>query len=418
MCIAMITLLNTLLKVVSHNIDYRFAGIKVLSAELWVAIFFFAVIVLAWRTFFRRSLLPLYIYGIAAYLMHLVGHFHYSAAPWIQAQVVPLFLSALLYELFVVKDSVNARRVVAASLIMLFVSLILNIAGLYKYPIAVREIVGRSMGTDLVFYYAKLGIEGYGFYSGLPPLIPVLVYATFKAKRKYLRYLASAMIVLIFIAIILCTITTPLILSLLGLFLSLIIRSLNKKTMAITVFSVMFALILIVTPIGVIRRTIPILISISPSDDVALRLSDIDYALSGNFEVTERSTELTSLEARMQRVYWNLGTFIEHPLFGSSLNNVRGSFHLFWLYLIATVGMVGTIPLLLFISITVRKNARRLSPEAKKYYYASFMLFVLMGVFKNITGWHMYMISFFIVPGLIIIVDSSDTQRNTYNNQG
>lgn len=57
----------------------------------------------------------------------------------------------------------------------------------------------------------KIGIEGYGFFSGLPPLIPVLVYATLSSERKILRLISVTLIVLIFISIVLCTIATPLV---------------------------------------------------------------------------------------------------------------------------------------------------------------------------------------------------------------
>jgi hypothetical protein len=247
-----------------------------------------------------------------------------------------------------------------------------------------------------------MGIDGYGFFSGLPPFIPTLVYMVRKSRNRLVKLVSYVSLVLIFIAIILCTITTPLILAIMGLVLALMIGSAYNRFQAIAVVIIVLALVITMGPTRILRSAIPILISVSPSDDVALRLRDIDYALAGNFEVSESSSDLTSFEARFQRVYWNLDTFFKNPILGSSASNERGAFHLFWLYTLATIGLVGFVPLIIFVYSSIRRVTKMLDKETAAYYLLSFLLFVSMGIFKNSTGWFMYLGPFFLIPGLFV----------------
>lgn len=171
-----------------------------------------------------------------------------------------------------------------------------------------------------------------------------------------------------------------------------------RRSQSVLVAMMLALTFTVISPITLIRKAIPVIIQISPSDDVAIRLKDIDLALSGDFYVDEDSKDLSSAEARVQRVIWNLNTFAKNPLYGSSVSNERGAFHLYWLYHLATLGLIGFVPFALYILWHVKYNIYSLSSKAKPYYIASFGLFIIMGLMKNITGWFMYLVPYFIAP--------------------
>jgi hypothetical protein len=138
------------------------------------------------------------------------------------------------------------------------------------------------------------------------------------------------------------------------------IGSYFNRYQAILATLLMSLLILTLGPVGLVRSAIPVLIEVSPSDDVALRLGDIDYALAGNFEVSYTSENLTTIEARAQRLFWNIKTFFSNPIIGSSSTNEYGAFHLFWLYLFASLGLLGALPLIAYVFINVKNTAESL----------------------------------------------------------
>jgi len=392
--------MNILLRVVSMNFDYRFAGVKLLSVEAWLGVLLLVVMAYHGSIFSRKRLYPVYLFAAIVMLMDLLGHLHGSAVVWPAAHVRPILVGTILFEIYVVGFDKYSTRVLALALFFVFVSLVLNVIGLYRYPMAVREIVGGSAGADVAQSYAKMGIEGYGFFSGLPPLIPALVYAAKKCAGLK-RIAILIMITVSIIAIILSTVTTPLILAFFGLIGALTIGSMMNKFQALGILIVIAVVLISVGPNRLLRSAIPVLITISPSEEVALRLRDVDYALSGAFDVDSTSENVTSFEARFQRVYWNLETFSKNPLFGASALNESASFHLYWLYLFASFGLVGTIPFIYYIVKTARFMLDNLDKEAGAYYLLSLAVFIMMGMTKNITGWFMYLVPFFIVPGLI-----------------
>lgn len=393
--------MTMLLKVVSFTLDYKIFGMKILSTRLWLAMFIISVLIIKSGIYSRKMLIPVFIYTIVVLLMYSLDHLQNAAYTWFDAQVLPLVVSSILYELYIRMTSRESWVVMYATCTYIVVALILNIVGLYKYPIAVREIVSGVIDLNETSKYMKMGIDGYGFFSGLPPLVPVLVLLIRKNRKKYVRIISAIVLLLLILAIILSTITTPLVLALVGLFISYLIGSYFSRIQSLIATILLLIVVLVNGPVGLVRSVIPVLIEISPSKDVALRLRDVDYALEGNFEVSYTSSNLNSFEGRAQRVFWNTRTFLLHPIFGSSATNEYGAFHLFWLYMIASLGLVGAIPFLRYLYLNFKNTVNILPKEERYYYLLSIALFISMGLIKNVAGWFMYLGPLFIVPSIL-----------------
>ncbi len=138
--------MTVLLKVVSFNLDYEIAGVKVLSAELWVTVFLITVLVFRGDVLNRKRMIPVLIYTAVVLLMDVTGHLQNAASPWFKAEVLPVFLAATLYELYFRDYSKDSRHVLLILSTYVGVSLFLNIIGLYNHPIAVREITSGAGG--------------------------------------------------------------------------------------------------------------------------------------------------------------------------------------------------------------------------------------------------------------------------------
>lgn len=399
--VTIIVAMTFILKVISYHYELSIGPVKLFSVEMWVAVVSFIVLLMYPGIFIKRAMLWTIIYGVVISVMDLSGHLVFSASDWLKAQVIPLFLCVLLSQVY--QRHIPYKKiynVVIAILLMILISIILNINGLTNHPGAVRFITGGGISDVVYNLYRKAGIEGYGFFSGLPPLIPALVYLYKSSQRRLIKLSALIFISLLFISIVLSSITTPLILASIALVLSMIGSSVFRRGYSIILMLILFLAVIIFSPEQMGSALVKGLISISPSEEVDLRLADIDKVISGEFEVTETSERLTSVEARFQRVYWNLGVFSKYPIIGSSRENEKGAFHLFWLYMLATIGLLGTLPLIVALYLVVSDTYRRVGPDFRYYYMMSFILFFLMGAVKNIAGWFMYFVPLFLVPGI------------------
>lgn len=393
--------MTILLKVVSFNIDYSIGGVKILSTEAWIAIFSFVILIMRGNVLIQKRLIPVIVYALVVGLMDLSGHLQNAAAVWFKTQVLPVFITSVIFEIYAAQEEKNSKKILLVAVVFISVSLILNIIGLYRYPYAVRQIVSGSGGVELAIDYASLGIEGYGFFSGLPPLIPVLVLLYRRTPVRFIKLASLWSIVLIAIAITLSTITTPLLIMVLGLLTSLMIGTYYSKVRAIVVSSLVLLTLIQIGPVGMTKLAISTLSDLSPSEEVDTRLADIDYALAGNFEVDSTTQNLTTLEYRIQRIFWNINTFLSNPLVGSSSTNEYGAFHLFWLYMLASIGIIGAIPFFVFLVLNVSRSTEGLPQEERLYYILSIVMFVSMGMIKNVGGWFMYFVPFYLVPAIL-----------------
>lgn len=412
--IAAMVLVLMIIRAVSLNLDYRIAIVKVLSIEVWIILFVGSMIVMKPQAIFSKQMLAAYIYALIVIVMTVVGHLTRASAVWLDWQVRPLLVALLLYELFRnVTDERLTRRIMLLTGLFIGVSCILNIRGLLMHPLAVRAIVGGQEGAEARDYYSMIGISNYGFFSGLPALIPVYFYMARNAGNLILKWLFYLLIILIIWAIFLSTITTPLLVAAVVLILSFFGTSLMRRSYAfITIITVVLVSVFI-PPQELFNRGIDGLIALAPHSAVERRLGDVKIATAEGVEVSETGSTETTVEQRLQRVLWNLDTISRYPLFGNATYNPAASFHLFWLYFIASLGLVGFLPFLVTMVLHVRQNLASYQGNYNYYYLLSMSSFIAMGMMKNVTGWFMYLVPFFIVPTMYYAAHGKSTHENS-----
>ena len=101
----MLTLI--ILRLIPANLDWRIANVRILSLELWIAIFLFFVAIYKPISFFSREMIWAYAYALVVLVMVIIGHLTHSSATWLSAQVRPFLLALILYQLFLVRPDLE-----------------------------------------------------------------------------------------------------------------------------------------------------------------------------------------------------------------------------------------------------------------------------------------------------------------------
>jgi hypothetical protein len=284
------------------------------------------------------------------------------------------------------------------------------------YPSASRQLIGGRGDAPILAFYAKIGISGYGFHAGLPPLIPVFYYLSLKNSAKIRKYTLFSIMALVYIACFLSATTANILIATLALLLSVVGMSVYRKQFVMVLAMVAMLFFLFIGSSMVISSGLNVLIKLAPTEGVAMRLRDVDLALHEGIDVTgETTSNLTTLEGRFQRVFWNLDSWSRSPLWGTSDVPGAGA-HLYWLFFLANFGIIGSVPYLFVLIHQFRKSYASLDVAAKYYYAVAMGTFFVMGLTKNVTSEFMFFVPFALVPIYFKSVnDASHIQTSAAN---
>jgi len=395
-------------KFLSYYIPWTIVGINVVSVYLWTALFTVIAIAIHPKILASKSFLWLYLIIISRLLLQAIRNSRFDF-PGLILGVSDIGIALTLYVLYTQYMDIRYQRLFLRVLLFIIaVSMILSIVGLIRYPEAVRNITSGAEGEEGIEFYNALGISGYGFFTGLPPLVPVLVFLSRKSKKRSARYFYGTFLGVLLLSIFLCGITTPLILALVGLALAILGYNRLRRNNTLLFIILLVLLWIAIPPDLLVNRVIGGLADLVPNSEVAERLEAINRAAEGEFEVTASSQTMNAVEARFQRVFWNLDAFIKNPLVGYAGEMPRGSFHLYWLHRLARTGILGTLPLIGLLVFQFLFNSKKFTSEYKFYYGVGIGLFFAMGMLKAIGGWFTYFVPYFLVPSLYYLHDTEE----------
>ena len=226
--LAALVLLLIILRLVPENVDLRIGPVKVLSLELWIAIFVMVSLSNKTSAFLGADMLWGYVYAVVVLVLDIMGHLVYSSSVWLSAQVRPFLFALILFNVFAQNpDIVNKRKLMNFIAIIIGLSCLINIYGLIRHPLAVRYIVGGGEGAEGRILFADWNIELW-FFSG-SMLIPVLFYAYRKTMSVAYKWLYAIIVILIVWALFLSTITTPILIAVSSALLSLVGVTLRRR---------------------------------------------------------------------------------------------------------------------------------------------------------------------------------------------
>ncbi len=409
--IAFLIILFSFASFIPQYYSIRIAGQNILNIRVWVFSFFLISIFFDSSSMFTPSMRWVYIYIGIYLLLEVLGHYdlwgfgRISRFAWMRDQHLPLAISVLLIE----KYSNPSRRddlkkLINFSYLVIFTLCITSIIIIYRNPAVVRG-TEEQISYVQIYELRKFGLANIDFFSSFPFLIPLLVYQ-YKIKLAESKKIPLINLLSI-IVIILCSYMAVIVAPFLILIIVLILAILGRRRLKsnITILCILLALF-IVTPKRIIGNIFYGFSDIVPNQELSTKLNEIGIAFTEGIElVTYEYEASTGIEGRAARIKYNLLDFVKSPIIGKGR---QGNAHLFWLNILAQFGLIGILPLIYIIWLQIKKNAKSLSEDILFTYYLSMASFIVLGLLKAIGGYPMYLITFFIIPGKIILLQSKD----------
>lgn len=397
-----------ILSFISIAIPVRFAGQNVLNYRLWANLLLIIIIFTDSKILVSKSTMIVYLYLSIFLILETMGHYDLQGNRttrlyWISQQHIPLLVSVVLSERFYKDgDSFELRMLLRIAIFAYIIASIASMYATYRFPQAVRGNAVSYYSIDQSIY-RKFGLGGLDFFSGLPFLIPVLVYRYKKATNStsFTRLFWLATIILVTVCIYTGAIVAPILVTVVMLFLSLMGRKRFRSNVSLLV---LLAMVLLIIPKSFIGSNMYGFSKSIHNTEISRKVSDLGLFISEGVDVGDIESGGTenSIEGRFLRAPANIRVFFRNPFIGTGKldQGMEGNEHIFWLNLFAQFGIVGAFPLIWLYYYNIRRNLAKYDDEYRYYYLVSITGFIALGFMKVLLGWFMYLVAFFIVPNM------------------
>ncbi len=347
------------------------------------------------RFLLSKSLLQVYLFMLFYTLMIIAG-FYSIVFENVLNEMRPLFFAFIMLQYFLLtEDFEGLALLLKASIVFITITLISSIIGLQKFPLASRELGGglaRKDEFELIRFYRSIGIAGYDFFYGLAFSIPVLTTFLKKSSLKTFQKIAFLFIIILaFFGIIKAQFTTAFLFAAIGTGLSYWSRGRVKSTL---IRLVLLITIVIVIPEHVFGDAIYFISKYVEGRILKERLVDLSITLSEGI-----GEEDTHIDRRAQRIPYLLNQFFASPIFGGG----ESLGHNYWFDRLSMFGLVGIIPWFFIIKYQIKRNLKIFNDEDRLYYLLVMILYLSMGLIKNMGHILVQIMIFFIIPAALII---------------
>lgn len=352
-----------------------------------------------------KFLYPLILYGVILYINVLSGDQKFNI---INSSMEFFCFISVSYVFYVYSNNrfYNARlKLLEGYVFIIIITFIGTLIVYLNNPEVLRMIQSeRNAGVEdtLFVLYSKLGVESYSMGHALPCLIPILVYSIKRGNGVRYKLLGVVILFVIVALVIMSTAATALLLSIILLLISFIWNEKNKIRNAFATSLLIFVTIFLITDRNLIGSKLNS-INIDSESTYGGKISDFqDYATYG---VAGNQTQ-----GRFDLYMQSLNVFFKYPIFGTNNKLIIGDHSIFFDRL-AMLGLVGFIPLLIYLNSYMRYVLKMLSTGIKPYCVLGFGHFIIMGCLKNIFDFEYISICLLIMPLVCMVVD------NTTNNK-
>lgn len=382
-------MMNVFLPIVALQLNFIVTGFM-----FNLFLFHVFVFIKAPNFFFIKPLRYVYIFLLIYFFLMYIGHYDITMG-WIYGNLISIYLSILIFTYYIWSgDYQGLKIVILFTLVFIAITCITSSIGNYIYPYATRYLYGVRDNFFKIKHYESIGIARYAFFSGLPMVIPV-VFFQYKTAIKKNKIYIGLLIVLIIISSILASITAPVLLVFVALFLSFIgMKRLKKNLIIITLTLIMIVII----PKSFYSNIFYGISNLTTNKIFEKKIYDIGFLFE--HKINFSALETTSVEYRLERYVTNLSQFVDSPIIGKGY---VGNYHIFWLNILAQFGLVGLFPIILVMTNQMKYNIKLFNKEFVYYYLLSIIIFVALGFMKAIVGREIYLYLYFIVPGIYFI---------------
>ena len=382
------------------EVQIRIFGPNLLHPRIWQYAVIFVIMVSNPQAFTSKTMVIIYIYTIFYVLMGLVGYYlpeRYEIAGKSPYRLVPLgwAVIVLMREHYFRQEKLADLRIVLKVAWFAFI-----LACLTSLFVIIRN-PGAVRGTEVTFIeedvrsFRGSGLGGYGFFSSLPFLIPIIFYYL----KNHLTYRKGKTLSLfVLLGLFLYTsykgvIIAPFLIAITTIILSALGRRRFRSSLAIVILIVLTFTLM---PKNVIGGALIDISEVVPNRDMSTKFRDLGVSYITGLEIVESAEgSSNTVEHRASRIATNLDQFRKYPLLGAG---VQGNPHLFWLNQLAHFGLIGIFPLI-WLLVVLFGYIKKFDDEYKFYYFLSFLSYVFLLFIKANGGYHFMLAVFFIAPG-------------------
>lgn len=315
------------------------------------------------------------------------------------------------FSLYKENDKEKCKKIFLFLIILLSIVAITTIIGIQKYPLAVRELGRKTAsysglrGDDfsaLKFEYRIMNIAGWNLLYGMVYVVPAVLYAFMKSKKKYL--LIS--LFLIELCIVFSQLTFAVLLSIALIVMCVVRPSMQKHVFAFDAILVMIGIFAAIN----LDSIVLLMVTITGGMGMVMlsnKLNDLFLLLNG----VNSGDALSRTEVYSK----SLELFEKHPVFGQSIYGIPGpdmfSFHSDFFDMIAYYGLFGLLLTVIGIVIYYRFISKTNAP--KWLTFVLFMGFLGMYVFNPVWYSPQIFIGTFMMPALLSVILPESEGINT-----
>ncbi len=354
---------------------------KILNDKIYIYIIIYSVIIMIYSAYGRNSYS--YVYSISEIFQ---------------------FLSVILIGMIFISRKIYHQYYIYASLVSILIVLIMSVTSISQLidnPNVIRYLSLTDLDEEYKKQLYRSWVGSYSMVHGIVPLFPLFVFVL-KSNKIYYRkkvYIGSVFFILL-VFMILSNATTPLLLTILGIIISIIV---NNKSVYLNIYKISI----------VIFAALVLLFYMDMFISGLLSIQNYLSPESSNYRKINMIVDSGLPSYRKELYNLSLHTIYEYPLFGSNNYNNTGK-HSFILDKIAVMGIVNTGIFLAFVILYMNYMAKHIY-EAKIYYYISVIMYMIMIISKNIISYEMIIYPLLIVPGLYLAIDYYLINDNKYD---
>lgn len=363
-----------------------------ITERSWIFLSFGCIgTLLVQKHYFRSSQsIWLILYSVFVLGNFLIEDYYFSNFPRVLSELAAmLFTSSITF--YVIKNSdIKTMKAISLSMIIIIVTAAIgSFMAESFFPGAIRYAQGLNKlgeSDSLTVQMYRMGMANYFLPHALPALIPSFVVGirnnSFSMKKKLF---ILVILISLFVIVLLSGAATPLLTSFILLGISLLTKEGSIKQNKTLIFTLLLIFIIFKMFSGIIADLLysfaDILGEEGATATINIRINELgDFLLHGN--------EGRSLGARLDLYEQTQNEFFANPLFGT--NNPVGG-HSTIMDRLATLGIIGTIPWLFFITSSAIFALKWLGSRLSMYYIVGFSGALLMLFTKNMGNTEMWL---------------------------
>jgi hypothetical protein len=250
---------------------------------------------------------------------------------------------------------------------------------------------GNAGDSESVRTGQRLGMISYGLLHSIPTLFPVLIYFIKKSEAYIHKLYWGILLAILYYLTIKAGFATVIILSTFIIIPSFLISSNKKKN--IFLFVIITLLLLPILNLDLVYNGLDFIKPYFANSIMYKKIDDIQTTLmigKAGHVALRGSLYLNSWES-----------FLSEPLFGSSKFNSAGG-HAFLLDFLAWFGLIGTLPIVIFFSLHLKRIIQILKDDQKIYFFLALIPFIILSFTKATPFYEQILFVFIVIPGLLV----------------